>query len=490
MWGYDIELFNYFKEKEILLEPERSFIIDDVLPPLNGVISINCIMVKSPLIINKYESKKYNYIIDDEKNEDSDNESCLTINSFPQKTKKYIHNIINNKELIAKKNNNNNNDESKNFNIKKEESFIPSPINFFPYKNEPKKDEIFCKSNTNKNSKEINFSNIKEHNLKDNKNKIKEISAKIITKLFKKLLNLKKLFHLKVFREITTIPSSEYKKELDPQQLNVNLTPDINCIYLGNKFNGKRDGLGLEHFKTSNAKYFGYFRNGKRVDYGTFKISNKVSHYSYRGEIEGIYAKGFGIFSDNKNCIDYLGYFENSMKNGYGIEIKKDNHNYVYKSCFINGKKEGIGIAKLNNGSIYEGEWKNNLAHGFGICQFNDGSLYEGKWENNHMSGFGIFTCEEKKYFGYFKKNSRFGFGICLWFNHKKAFIGFWKDNTMDGYGKLILNDEISYGLWREGKIEKKYEEKEFYKKIKEENIGFFNYFIIDDYKMILNSIN
>ena len=37
---------------------------------------------------------------------------------------------------------------------------------------------------------------------------------------------MKKLFHLKVFREIISIPSSEYKKELDPQQLNVNLTPD------------------------------------------------------------------------------------------------------------------------------------------------------------------------------------------------------------------------------------------------------------------------
>ena len=34
IWGYDIELFNYFGEKEILLEPERKFIIDNVLPHL------------------------------------------------------------------------------------------------------------------------------------------------------------------------------------------------------------------------------------------------------------------------------------------------------------------------------------------------------------------------------------------------------------------------------------------------------------------------
>ena len=29
IWGYDIELFNYYGVKEILLEPERKFTIDD-----------------------------------------------------------------------------------------------------------------------------------------------------------------------------------------------------------------------------------------------------------------------------------------------------------------------------------------------------------------------------------------------------------------------------------------------------------------------------
>ena len=110
------------------------------------VLLVFCKMLKSPLILKNYESKKYNYIIiEDEKNEDSSNESCLTINSFPQKTKQYFDNIINNKELIAKKNNNNNNDESKNFNIKKEESFIPSPTNFFPTKMNQKKMKFFVK---------------------------------------------------------------------------------------------------------------------------------------------------------------------------------------------------------------------------------------------------------------------------------------------------------------------------------------------------------
>ena len=40
IWGYNIELFNYFNEKEILLEPERKFIVSNALPPLNDVINI------------------------------------------------------------------------------------------------------------------------------------------------------------------------------------------------------------------------------------------------------------------------------------------------------------------------------------------------------------------------------------------------------------------------------------------------------------------
>jgi len=51
VWGYDIELFNYFGEKEILLEPERKFIIETVLPEINEIININCTILKTPLIL-------------------------------------------------------------------------------------------------------------------------------------------------------------------------------------------------------------------------------------------------------------------------------------------------------------------------------------------------------------------------------------------------------------------------------------------------------
>ena len=59
IWGYDIQLFNYFGENEILLEPERKFIVDNVLPPLNEVINITCSMIKTPLVLDiKKENEK------------------------------------------------------------------------------------------------------------------------------------------------------------------------------------------------------------------------------------------------------------------------------------------------------------------------------------------------------------------------------------------------------------------------------------------------
>ena len=57
VWGYDIKLFNYYNEEEILLEPETKFIVDSVLPPVNDVINIICKTLKSPLILDSNEEQ-------------------------------------------------------------------------------------------------------------------------------------------------------------------------------------------------------------------------------------------------------------------------------------------------------------------------------------------------------------------------------------------------------------------------------------------------
>ena len=46
MWGYDISLFNVCNEKEVLLEPERKYVIEEVK---NGqIIEVTCKVIDNP----------------------------------------------------------------------------------------------------------------------------------------------------------------------------------------------------------------------------------------------------------------------------------------------------------------------------------------------------------------------------------------------------------------------------------------------------------
>ena len=259
---------------------------------------------------------------------------------------------------------------------------------------------------------------------------------------------------------------------------------------MGTKFNNKKDGLGLELFNNSKAKYFGVFKNGKRTEVGVFKINNALKNYTFYGKVNGLYASGFGRLIDKKESKEYEGMWENSMKNGYGIE--KYNDNSIYRGCFVKGKKEGTGYQHWSDNSSYEGEWKDNKMHGFGIYKFNDGSIYKGQWKRSKFHGFGEFTNPgTKTYFGFFQKDQRFGFGIEIWLKDQKAFIGYWKNNTIEGLGKLIVKEKKSYRIYKKGKIVEKFsKKKDFFKRMKEEKLPYMNIFKLDDYKAILNLIN
>ena len=324
---------------------------------------------------------------------------------------------------------------------------------------------------------------------KFDKDQIEEKSAKKITNLFRKLLNLKKISHQKLYKEFSQISSSEYIIGLNSEQLIVDLAPEDNCLYIGNKFNDKKDGYGLEIFNNLNAKYFGKFRNNKRVNYGKYTMSNNSKDYFFFGEIEGIYANGFGWYTDKIKSKNYTGTWKNSMKSGYGIETYYDNSEY--RGSFLNGKREGIGLYIWNDNSSYEGEWKENRFDGYGIYKFNDGSEFQGEWKNGQMHGFGEFNNPNiKKYYGFFQNDKRSGFGIEIWLQENKAFIGFWRNNIMHGYGKLIVNENQKFGIWEGGQFKEKLKKKNFYNKINEDYNQYSNFFQLDDYKSIVNLIN
>ena len=71
------------------------------------------------------------------------------------------------------------------------------------------------------------------------------------------------------------------------------------------------------------------------------------------------------------------------------------------------------------------------------------------------MDGYGEFFWKDgSKYFGFYKKDKREGFGIHYQKN-RYIYLGFWKDGQKCGFGKIIKDEKIKYGIWKNGKKEK-----------------------------------
>ena len=105
IWGYDISLFNVFHETEIILEPERKFIIEKVIPPNNndGITYVTCKIETSKLVLdntNNFNDSYTQYFL---------NLPLKNMNQNPIKKDNYqIPNNFNNQPNIDYKNTNNN----------------------------------------------------------------------------------------------------------------------------------------------------------------------------------------------------------------------------------------------------------------------------------------------------------------------------------------------------------------------------------------------
>ena len=296
---------------------------------------------------------------------------------------------------------------------------------------------------------------------------------------FKKLKKMKEEAHKIIDIRNNMKEKREFMMVEGNDCLDVDLFPEEKYNFLGNIFNNKEDGFGIQYFPESSAKYVGKFLNGKRIDYCIFEDKSKF--YIYKGTIKKNFTGIYGIYYNYEKQITYEGDWLNNRKEGIGIEKYKDGSRY--EGEHKNGVKHGIGIYYWEDGSIYEGEWKYNLMYGYGIYKFKDGSICSGLWESNQMNGFGKFTFPDVKcYIGFFKNDNKNGFGLIFWFKENKAFVGFWKNNKQNGLGKFMYDGKVRYGSWKEGSREAKYEEDEFFRLLNEQNSGrfFSNIFQMD----------
>ena len=360
-------------------------------------------------------------------------------------------------------------------NISNNSQFLNSAIIKDPSQNliNIEQNQINHNNDNNDKSTIIKTNNKIEENIFVDQNELNKIKfiyqINILISSFRKFKKMKDEAHkiitirnnLKEKRNLISIDGTEY--------LDVDLFPSENYNYLGNIFNEKEDGFGIQYFSKNNAKYVGNFLNGKRINYCYFEDKSKF--YIYKGETKNNFTGLYGIYYNYEKYVTYEGEWLNNRKDGIGIETYKDGSKYMGE--YKNGLKQGLGAYFWADGSIYEGEWKYNLMEGSGIYKFKDGSTCSGFWHSNQMDGFGKLTFPDVKCFiGFFKKDQKYGFGLIFWYKEKKAFIGYWKNNKQDGFGKFIYEEKIKYGFWKQGNREDKYDEKEFFELLNEQNFS------------------
>ncbi len=222
------------------------------------------------------------------------------------------------------------------------------------------------------------------------------------------------------------------------------------CKYIGDYKNKKREGKGIQYYKTRD-KYDGEWKNNKKEGKGILYYCNGDK---YDGEWKNNKKEGKGIFYF-KNGDKYDGEWKNdkSLMTGYLKKYSKNGD--VYEGQILNGKKEGKGIKTYFNGDKYDGEWKNNKKEGKGILYYNNGDKYDGEWKNDLREGKGTYIyANGQRYDGVWKNNKKEGKGT-FYYNNGSKYDGEWKNNNKEGYGKMFYNNGNIYeGQWKNDLIE------------------------------------
>ena len=145
-----------------------------------------------------------------------------------------------------------------------------------------------------------------------------------------------------------------------------------------------------------------------------------------------------------------------------------------YEGQKLNGERSGTGLLYYVDGGYYEGEWKHNQMNGIGKLFYQSGKIaYEGNWVNDKFDGWGAiynehpsdwnpsFTFKDfdtidefwKRYEGYFRNDSKEGFGK-LFFTNGEYFEGNFKDDIIEGNGTFKSRDgTIIKGKWVDNKL-------------------------------------
>ena len=241
--------------------------------------------------------------------------------------------------------------------------------------------------------------------------------------------------------------------------------------------------FGIRHY-INKSIYIGEFVADKCTGYGKY-ITN--SNDIINGEFHCDALNGYCVISRSEGA-SYEGEIRINLLEGIGTEHFSDGSSY--SGTYKNNAKSGIGTYQWANGSKYIGEWKKNMPNGAGIYTYYDGRTYEGEWKNGKMEGIGCFKWKDgKKFFGSYEGDRRSGFGIFIWKNPFRIYVGFWRDGKQFGFGKVITSVKERYCIWKNGKREREFGNKEiFYEDMRRSFDGAYGRFEMY-FKMSLDEI-
>lgn len=204
---------------------------------------------------------------------------------------------------------------------------------------------------------------------------------------------------------------------------------------------------GIGACQETNGLFEGEFKEGRKCGWGK-KIYTADKSY-YIGCWDNSRKNGFGIYvwADGTR---YEGFWKDDKYHGKGI--KKWQNKDEYDGEWKEDKKHGTGKYRWGTGDEYYGEWEDDIQSGKGVMRWSSGDRYEGGFKNNMFEGIGTYYYEVgDKYVGEWKGNDRCGKAI-YYYRYGGVFEGMFREDERNGEGVFTWPDKDEYqGVWKDG---------------------------------------
>ncbi|KAJ3092302.1 hypothetical protein HK102_008786 [Quaeritorhiza haematococci] len=170
---------------------------------------------------------------------------------------------------------------------------------------------------------------------------------------------------------------------------------------------GRIHGSGVVKYKSGHT-YSGTFHKGYMHGSGSYLWSDGLAYSgdfannriegqdgcTYQGQVSGGLRNGLGTFHYRPSEAKYIGEWKDGKMNGQGklfYEFTDSAAGSYYEGSWLDGKKDGKGVMRYASGNIYDGEWRNNKKHGKGTMIWKDRhEEYSGEWQDNGPMGNGM----------------------------------------------------------------------------------------------------